>query len=312
VTSFRGTQRLLLRLRFLLGLSGLLHLEFGALPAASPESLSLPPLLMKGLPLRAHTQGLEIIAGHFWVTARREDLTPRQPLLLRTSVGATQWDVWKLPRSDPSLDHPGGLQSDGQRLWIPLAESRRDGRSLIQAYRLIHLVPGRPPVPEVEFAVPDHVGALAVSTHPARLFGANWDTAGVYEWDFTGRLQKTRRGRELHQLGLGFDAKSAGLSVQDWKVVGKQLYAAGLFRASSGTGTNPASQLRRFSNLLEASTTADTTNLPQVDGTELAREGMAIADGWIFFLPEDLGPTNRVFRIPLIDLSQTTLSSSGK
>jgi hypothetical protein len=39
-----------------------------------------------------------------------------------------------------------------------------------------------------------------------------------------------------------------------------------------------------------------TIPLPKQNGTELAREGMALLDGIAHFLPEDLGETNRIFR----------------
>ncbi len=140
------------------------------------ERISLPPLRVAGQPARAHTQGLELVGDHVWVTARRDDVTPRTALLLRTSRSALAWDVWELPRPEVALDHPGGLQSDGQRLWIPLSGSRRDSRSLIQAYRLTDLVSGSPARPEREFPVADHIGALAVD-RSGHLWGASWDTS---------------------------------------------------------------------------------------------------------------------------------------
>lgn len=278
----------------LLGLA-LFHAGDWFAQAGAVERIPLPPLQQNGRIIPAHTQGLEVVDGQFWVTARREDSDPRQPLLLHTSPGAADWTVWELPRPEPSFDHPGGLQSDGRRLWIPLAESRRNGRSVIQAYALAALTPGQPPVPEIEFPVSDHIGALAVTPDTQRLLGASWDTAQVYLWDAQGTLRQTLTGSMLERLGLGTEHPSqSGLAVQDWKFVGDRLYAAGLLR-QPGTPASPASRLSVFRQFPESA--PDLFPLPVVSGVpDLAREGMAVAEGWIYLLPGDLGATNQLFR----------------
>lgn len=271
------------------------------LATAGPEPVveGLPPLVIDGVSARAHTQGLEVVDGVYWVTARREDRPEKVPLLLRSHVGADHWEVWILPVSDPAMDHPGGVQSDGRRLWIPVAESRPKGRSVVQAYVLRDLVPGRPARPEREFPVDDHIGAVAVLVDPPRLLGANWDTLTVYQWDDTGRLIRSVSGPALRTLGLGFGETHAGLTVQDWKGVGGRLLASGLWRGPGSVRPNPASRLVWFDGRGES------PGVPVMDvpglrpGVELSREGMAVANGWIHWLPEDLGPTNRVFRVPM-------------
>ncbi len=284
---------------FLLLLAGLVLFSSGNLLAQtdSVERIPLPSLQQEGRILRAHTQGLEVVDGQFWVTARREDSTPRQALLLRTFPGAADWQVWELPRPAPSFDHPGGLQSDGRRLWIPLAESRRNGRTVIQAYALAALTPGQPPVPEVEFTVADHIGALAVAPEAQRLLGASWDTAQVYRWDADGTLRQTWTGSALERLGLGTaNSLPTGLAVQDWKLVGDRLYASGLLRQPGGSESS-ASRLSVFRHFPESAPDASFV-LPVVsDAPELGREGMAVANGWIYLLPGDLGASNRLFRL---------------
>src|SRR5262245_26412690 len=104
----------------------------------SIEEITLPPLRIQGQPARAHTQGMELHAGSYYVTARREDIRPKQALLLRIDSAGKAWHVWNVTpvdAQDPittTLDHPGGMQSDGKRLWLPLGESRRNGRSIIR------------------------------------------------------------------------------------------------------------------------------------------------------------------------------------
>ena len=50
--------------------------------------------------------------------------------------------------------------------------------------------------------------------------------------------------------------------------------------------------------------------MPKQNGTELAREAMAIADGLAYFLPGDLGASNRVFRVSLAELVKSAAEDS--
>lgn len=265
------------------------------------ESIGLPPLRVGGRPARAHTQGLEVVGTHLYVTARREDQNPKQALLLRTELGRVDWDVWNItpaPTGSPpsSLDHAGGLQSDGTRLWIPVAESRKYGRTVIRAILLADLRPGAPPRVEQEWSVDDHIGALAVSSQFQILLGASWDTERVYQWDLTGHLQKTLAGDDLRARWLGSASRAGvppGLAVQDWKWVDQQLYASGLLGQSA-----PRSRLWSYRNFLEPSFEREAVPLPEVPSIELAREAMAVTPGRLWFIPGDLGETNRLFRLP--------------
>ena len=274
------------------------------------DVVSLPPLRIEGQPAKAHIQGLELAGGEYYMTARRDDVRPRRALLLRTDTAGTDWEVWDITPMDtqdavPVLDHPGGMQSDGTRLWIPLAESRRNGRSIIRAFLLADLEAGRRLKPVFEFPVSDHIGAVAVSTKHGLLFGANWDTERVYVWDLKGHLQRTLRGDELEARGLGVVAGlegRAGVAVQDWKVVGDRLFASGLFRSPKPATVSPASRVCWFEHFLEPDFQRWTVTLPRRDGIELGREAMAISGGSVYLLPEDLGASNRLFRVSLAEL----------
>jgi hypothetical protein len=276
------------------------------------DVVSLPPLRIEGRPARAHTQGLELMGGKYYVTARRDDVRPRRALLLRTGPAAIGWDVWDITPVDAqgaatSLDHPGGMQSDGTRLWIPVAESKRNSRALVRAFLLADLEAGRPLKPVFEFPVSGHIGSVAVSTEHGLLFGANWDTEKVYVWDLKGQLQRTLSGDELEARGLGVvagPAGRAGVAVQDWKVVGERLYASGLFGSPKSMLISQASRLCWFEHFLERDFQCRTVTLPRRDGVELAREAMAISDGSVYFLPGDLGASNRLFRVALAELTK--------
>jgi len=283
------------------------------------EEINLPPLRINGQPAKAHTQGLEIESGEYYVTARRDDVQPRRALLLRTAAQRSDWDVWDITPVDAngaltSLDHPGGMQSDGERLWIPLAESRRKGRSLIRAYRIADLVAGQPFQAELEFPVNDHIGAVAVSAAQRVVLGANWDTEIVYVWGFDGRLHRTLSGAELESRRLGVvtgPSGRSGLAVQDWKIVDDRLFASGLFRGTELAPESPQSRLVFFTGFMERGFQWRSTILPKQNETELAREGMAISNGLVYFLPEDLGASNRILRASIADLAQRSFPSDS-
>jgi hypothetical protein len=273
------------------------------------EVVSLPPLRIEGKPAKAHIQGLELAGGKYYMTARREDVRPRKALLLRTDAAATGWDTWDITPLDAQgastgLDHPGGMQSDGTRLWIPVAESRRNSRAIIRAYLLADLEAGRRLKPAFEFPVSDHIGAVAVSIRQGVLLGANWDTEKVYVWDLKGQLQQVLSSDGLEARGLGVVAGPegrAGIAVQDWKLVDDRLYASGLFGASKLAVVSPASRICWFDHFLGDSR-RQTVPMPRRDGIELCREAMAISGDGAYFLPEDLGATNRLFRVALAEL----------
>lgn len=292
------------------------------------EPVELPALRLEGVAATAHTQGLEIVGKEFYVTARRDDVRPQRALLLRTAPGRRDWEMWDItpgsaPGENASLNHPGGMQSDGLRLWIPLAESRRQGRSLIRVFPIAGLSKGRSPLPELEFKVNDHIGAVAVSAARRVAIGASWDTEKVYVWDLGGQLQRILEGVELQRRGLGAingPGGRAGLAVQDWKLQGRGLSASGLFKIPGERSAAPASRWLHFTHFLEPDCQAQSITLPlqstswdanaterspgdlgirgaSLPQVELAHEAMALKGPWVYFLPEDLGATNRAFRV---------------
>lgn len=283
---------------------------FSAEPSTSISVLPLPRLQVNGRPAKAHTQGLELAQGYFYTTARLDDPKPRRALLLRTTKAARHWDVWDITITNvgPSateavLDHPGGLQFDGRFLWVPVAESRRGGITMVCAYGVDSLQPGRAATASFKFKVEDHIGALAVSKHKRMILGASWDTETVCVWDLDGNLKRKLDASELKRLGLGIatgpDPRS-GVAVQDWKFVDDNLYAAGLFKSWDGMTQLPRSRLMVIERFGDQNVAVQSLPLERYQGVELASEGMAVTERTVWFLPEDLGASNRLFfmRVP--------------
>jgi hypothetical protein len=265
----------------------------------------LPSLRIDGHPAVAHTQGIVHAGGHWWVTARREDVHPRRAVLLRWKPGDATWDSWDLTPIDATgnptaLDHAGGFHESRGRVWIPVAESRAHGKSVIRTYTLARFAPGGPAVPDAEFPVDDHIGAIAVAEGQKRLYGANWDTESVYVWDLDGHLERkiTGAARMDRQLGILPEGHPGeGLAVQDWKWTDGHLVASGLASAPGGTRLRPAGRVVIFEDFLQPTFRRTAFAVPMRGALELAREAMTPEGTGFGFLPEDLGPTNRLFHI---------------
>ena len=164
----------------------------------------LPSFHINGKPAKAHTQGLLVHKNGLFVTARRDDINPRRSLLLWLSCdpGSQKEDfnesiktwtkIWDItPTSKPEtwsgvLDHPGGFDSDGQNLWIPISQSRRDGQTMIRKFSIRSLIEKGDATATQIITINDHIGAIAVSHSPKRLFGTNWDTLLTYEFSLDG------------------------------------------------------------------------------------------------------------------------------
>ncbi|MFC4812316.1 DUF6454 family protein [Paenibacillus sp. GCM10023250] len=82
--------------------------------------------------------------------------------------------------------HPGGLDYDGESLWLPVAEYRPNSRAIV--YR----VDPRTLAAEEAFRVPDHVVGVACDGRNGRLVGYSWGSRVFYEWDRTGRLLRAK------------------------------------------------------------------------------------------------------------------------
>ena len=72
--------------------------------------------------------------------------------------------------------HPGGIDYDGQSIWVPVAEYRPDSRSIV--YRVD---PKTMKANEVlRFA--DHIGAIVHNTDDDTLHGVSWGSRRFYRW----------------------------------------------------------------------------------------------------------------------------------
>ena len=220
-------------------------------------------VLIQQVPLQFatyHVQGLELTEQFYFVTS--VDKEQNRGWLFKIDRQNANLNS-KIELTDRTLIHPGGLQFDGHYLWIPNAEYKSQGRTMIYGVD--------PDSLEIctSFPVDDHIGAIA-SDGKNLLYGVNWDTLHFYIWDFDG-----------HQLNK-IDSPTS-MAYQDIK------YFAGKLLCSGHKDDDSVIDIIDPENW----TLVKRIDLPRdVWKKTLSREGMAF-DGNLYFLPDD-GPDSRI------------------
>ena len=84
-----------------------------------------------------------------------------------------------------SMYHPGGIDFDGENIWVPVAEYRPNSRSIV--YRVD---PQTMEATEV-FRFADHVGGVVHDTDSSTLQGVSWGSRRFYRWELDDGLGVT-------------------------------------------------------------------------------------------------------------------------
>ncbi|MGH9245567.1 MAG: DUF6454 family protein [Acidimicrobiales bacterium] len=95
-----------------------------------------------------------------------------------------------------NMYHPGGIDYDGQWLWVPVAEYR-PSTELANSNAIIYRV--RPSTLAVEeaFRVSDHIGGVVRDRVDGHVHGVSWGSRTMYEWTDRGR-RLAREANESH------------------------------------------------------------------------------------------------------------------
>ncbi|MEQ1948554.1 MAG: DUF6454 family protein [Bryobacteraceae bacterium] len=245
-------------------LSALLALSVG-LSAQSPAA----PTPFKVLALQgetAHVQGIDTDGASLWVTS--VDRAQRKGYLQQYSVQDGHL-LKSLEIQDGDRYHPGGIATDANSVWIPLAEYRAKSTAVIQQRNK------RTFALEFQFAVPDHIGCVAVTE--TLIIGGNWDSRDFYIWD--------RQGKLISKI-----PSSTGNAYQDLKVHDGVLVASGSLSAHQGA----VDWLDPVSMTLVRRLLMGNTNR----GNSFTREGMTIFGNQLLLLPEDGASRLFVFELP--------------
>jgi hypothetical protein len=93
-----------------------------------------------------------------------------------------------------AIYQPGGIDFDGQHIWVPVAEYRPDSRSIV--YRVD---PGTMKASEILRAA-DHIGAIVHNTDDRTLHGVSWGSRRFYRWSLDRDGRVTNVGQSPEQL----------------------------------------------------------------------------------------------------------------
>lgn len=174
-----------------------------------------------------HPQGMVKIGDVFYVSSvevrvpTKRFAAPEGPYDRDTGEGAghlfkissTGQLLADLPLGEGSIYHPGGIDYDGVDIWVPVAEYRPNGRSIV--YRVS---PDTMKATKV-FTFDDHLGGIIHDTAGRALHGVSWGSRRFYRWplDGSGRVkhaetspERLRRLNPSHYVDFQ-DCKSAGL-----------------------------------------------------------------------------------------------------
>ena len=119
-----------------------------------------------------------------------------------------------LTLGERTIYHPGGLDYDGQSIWVPVAEYRPDSRSIVYRVNPDNMKPT-----EV-FRFADHIAAIVHNTDDNTLHGVSWGSRRFYRWTLGSDGRVTNAGvppEKLRTLNT-----SHYVDYQDCKYVGRR------------------------------------------------------------------------------------------
>jgi hypothetical protein len=80
--------------------------------------------------------------------------------------------------------HPGGIDFDGRRVWVPVAQYRPDSRAIV------YTINPRTYGVSQRFQYADHVGGVVRDRVTGRIHGVSWGSRSFFRWGIGGRLQE--------------------------------------------------------------------------------------------------------------------------
>ncbi|MFQ5973949.1 MAG: DUF6454 family protein [Alphaproteobacteria bacterium] len=113
----------------------------------------------------------------------RADRHPRRGRGFLFRFGGSGELVAQTQLGEGDVFHPGGMAFDGEWLWVPVAEYRPKSSSII--YR----IDPRSLRAAEAGRVADHIGGVVRDPKRNRLYGLDWGSEAVYEWQLDSNLR---------------------------------------------------------------------------------------------------------------------------
>ncbi|MFT6093476.1 MAG: hypothetical protein ACJA2Q_001376 [Pseudohongiellaceae bacterium] len=149
--------------------------------------------LVKSTPLQFpshHPQGLVKVGDHFFMSSVETTEAPKRlsdPLArFERTPGAGTGHLFKFAQDgsllhdlilgEGTMYHPGGIDFDGEFIWVSVAEYRPDSQSIV--YKIN---PETMAAIEV-FRFSDHLGGILKDLESGTLYGISWGSRKFYQW----------------------------------------------------------------------------------------------------------------------------------
>jgi len=177
-----------------------------------------------------HPQGMVRIGEFFFLSSVEVKTSPKNG-----STGEGVGHLFKMDTTgkliahitlgEGTMYHPGGIDYDGEYIWVPVAEYRPNSQSII--YKV---APATLQATEVKH-FKDHIGGIVHNTDARTLFGVSWGSRNFYQWTLT--KQGKIKNADVLPEKLRITNPSFYIDYQDCHYVGQNLMlCSGLQRYS--------------------------------------------------------------------------------
>jgi hypothetical protein len=144
-----------------------------------------------------HPQGMTLVGDHIFISSV-EIIEPTrkhpEPVDgMDRTAGRGQGHVFVVTREGELVEdieigegdvyHPGGIDFDGEDVWVPVAEYRPGSRSIVYT-----IDPETFEVTE-QFRHDDHVGGAVRDERTGRIHGVSWGSRDLFTWSRNGRIK---------------------------------------------------------------------------------------------------------------------------
>jgi glutamine cyclotransferase len=214
----------------------------------------------------AHVQGIDTDGDRLWVTSVDRDA--RKGFLQEYSLRDGRLER-SIEVQDGDRYHPGGIAADADSIWMPVAEYKANSSAVIQKRNKKTFAV------ELQFAVADHIGCVAVT--PEFVIGGNWDSRDFYVWDHAGKL--------IRKV-----SSETGNAYQDLKFADGKLVGSGTLAGRKGAIDWLEMPSMKLARRLPVGNTDK--------GEPLTREGMTLRGNQVWLLPEDGASRLMMFALP--------------
>ena len=174
-----------------------------------------------------HPQGMVKIGEYFFmssveVTRKRQNNDGGEGVGLLFKFDATGKLLTKITLGEGLIYHPGGIDYDGQFIWVPVAEYRPNSRSII--YKVEPKTMKALEVMRFE----DHIGGIVHNTEAHTLNGVSWGARHFYQWKLDANGNVTNKTESPDQLRV--NNPSFYIDYQDCHYIGQHKMLCGGLR----------------------------------------------------------------------------------